>query len=1277
MTRQSGSPPAHPRRRWRRAGRYAAWAAAVVLVLLTAVYVAARVYLPNVVARQAEIEQWLGDTLRHPVRLGRLEADWDGLNPGVRMWGATVYTKDGRSPAIHVGEVRVHVAPLPLLWGQVEIARLAIVRPSLALHRDADGRIHVVGLETAAPAKPGAGLGWLLSQPRLAVRDGELRWTDAQDPAHPLSVSRVALSLRNSGERHRLTASAAFPHTLCQECSLSADVAGTPGAGPWDGEIAVRMKALDVQALPLVLRERLPGEARGRFDAELWSDWRDGMPWLVRGKVAADAVQLPVGAARRPLAVRALSADVSWSMTAQGWQLDLTHLALGLTGRVWPAGRLRLQRKGAENLLELEHLELGDLTALMEGHQSEHPLLARWSALRPAGAVNNLNIKAHGALAAPSDYAFAADVAGLSTAVHERFPSVQGLSGRISFDASGGELALDSRDFTFHLPKVFRAPLAARHAGGRVVWRKGETAWRIAGADLSIQSEDGNGAGQFTLELPFDAAQSPMLRLRVDFRDGNGAHAARYYPAHRLPPRALEWMDSAFIDGRVASGYVVYDGPIRNFPFDGKPGKFELRARVEKGVYRYLPGWTPLTDVQADVAIDNADALVTGRGRIGALRAYDVRVEVKREPGAPHRVVRVHGKVDGPVAETVRVLQAIDSKRAAWRARVPTIARADGSGALDLEVYVPLRSERRASFLAAYRFQNAMLKLDNGTGLEGASGIVRFNEATLRDGDVRGQLFGGPFALAASSNDDELRVRASGRLQLAELLRRRGKIAERVRGGVDWSLDWLDRPSGAQLQFESDLRQMRSDLPPPLDRREAGNIDRLVVTTEASGPDELLLALNAGTALNGKLLLARAGSAWRLQRGRIDYGRASAALPPQGGLVLGWRVDAVHVDQWLPLLQQSESAAPLAVLTGISAEIGRLSMLNRDWGRTYLHFVRRGAEWRSVIDGDAAAGEGSFTPGSGKNAPRARLDLTYLRLPQRRDVEAAGEPPSDPRRLPTVELRARSFEYKQRQLGELTFAAVSQPQGWHIEGLSIARPETKLAVSGHWRRSGERETSDFTLELNSEDMGATLDAWGAEGQMAKGKVRVQARLSWLGSPTHPVLAGLNGNVEIAAEKGRFLRFDPGAARLFGLFDLRSLGRYLTLDFSPAFGKGYAFDAIHGAIVIERGNATTNNLIVKGPALNLGVNGRVGLAAEDYDLMLQASPRLSDTLTLTSWGLFGPQVAAAVLALQRIFRSQIQEGTRITYVVKGPWDNPTVTKLAKTHPPEAPPPTQQP
>lgn len=81
-------------------------------------------------------------------------------------------------------------------------------------------------------------------------------------------------------------------------------------------------------------------------------------------------------------------------------------------------------------------------------------------------------------------------------------------------------------------------------------------------------------------------------------------------------------------------------------------------------------------------------------------------------------------------------------------------------------------------------------------------------------------------------------------------------------------------------------------------------------------------------------------------------------------------------------------------------------------------------------------------------------------------------------------------------------------------------------------------------------------------------------------------------------------------------------------------------------------------------MQIDVAGRIGLAAEDFDLAIELQPKLSDSVTIATWGVWGPQVAAVALAVQKIFKKQIAAGTRITYVVKGPWDNPAITKQEK-------------
>jgi uncharacterized protein (TIGR02099 family) len=1256
-------------RRLQRARRYAAVACATLLVLLTLLYVAARVYWPMVATRQVDLEALLTRTTKHSVRLGRIEPYWDGFNPGVRVWGATVYGEDGRTPSVRIAEVQGSLALLPLLWGRVEVGRLVLSRPALTLVRQDDGRIVVAGLATPAQGTTGGGFAWLLQQPRVVVQNGEVRWLDARDPGGPLLLSQVELTLRNSGERHRLTAAASFPQAMCRECSMSLDIKGNPLAGPWSGEIAVRAQGLNVSNLPLIARERLPSGMRGQFSVQLWSDWSEGQPQMVRGDAAVTGLRVPLSGERRPLTVLQLSTHVGWRAREEnGWRLDLADLKLTLARRSWSAGRLRFAKSDNEISFDVQRLELDDLTAFVANYQSEHPWLKRWVDMQPTGTLEHVDVRLRGPYSAPEAFAVKARLVNVGLTAHERVPGVRGVSGRLSLDADGGEFALDATDFALHLPNVFRAPLDARQASGQVRWEKRDTGWHIIGDDLRVRGDDGSGTGSLTLDLSRDPAVSPVLKTRIDFRDGNGANAARYFPAQRLPPRLLDWMESAFMGGRVVSGHMIYQGPTRAWPFEAGQGRFEIRATVRNGVYRYLRGWTPLTQVEADVAVDGANVRVSGQGRIGNLSARNVRVELRRAEGGDGRVVHVQGQVDGPLPETLRVLREVDSPRAAsWQPYVAAVAQSGGTGTIDLTMQVPIRREnqREPSFLVAYRFKDAALKLENGTGLDAANGSVRFSEAGLREGEVQGQLFGGPLTLAARQEQGELRVEGNGRVLLPVLLQSRPALAERVSGGIGWSLSWQDRAGGPQLQAEADLRAVRMRLPPPLFKTEAGPFEKLTLATEQSRANSFVVALAGGVALNGKIAFARTEGKWSFQKGRVEIGKGVGRLPTANGLEVAFAADTLDVDRWLPLFGSAGTAttARLPFPVALTADVKQLNLANRRWGRVFLHLVQRNEEWRAVVDGDAVAGEGMLVLAP-KAPPRIRLDLAFLRLPERVDDKVQDMDATDPRRLPTLDLHALSFEYKQRKFGELNFSAVSYAQGWRVDRMDLQRGEMSLKTRGVWRVSGERQLTDLNIEFDSDNMGATLDAFGASGQMAGGKVRVRSDLSWPGSPLRPSLAGLNGKVEVSAEKGRFLKVDPGAARLFGLLDLRSIGRYLTLDFTPAFGKGYVFDAIHGNIALEHGNAYTSNLIVKGPSLALGVNGRVGLASEDYDLVLEASPQFGSTLTLTSLGIFGPQAAAAVLALQRLFRRQIEAGTRITYLVKGPWDSPRVTKLGK-------------
>src|SRR3989344_929904 len=686
--------------------RWTLYISAAALALLTVVFIIARFLLPMITEQKPNLELYLSQRSGHPVRIDSLHAYWDGLHPGARVQGLQVFAADGVRPAIRLSEVRLSLALLPLLWGNFEINSLVVVNPSLALERLTDGRFRISD----------------------------------------------------------------FPDGMCDECSIVLDVTGNPlASSEWDGDIYLRAGHINISALPLIAREKLPDNFRGRFALQLQSDWEEGRPVSVRGYAKVSDLRLPIRGWDAPLGIRAASGDLSWKAKQEGWRLDVANPLLGLSGPPWAGGHLRIVYQPDESEFQIKHIDLGDITGFVTRLKSDltesaksapgsaGALLDAWLAVKPAGSADNFGLRLVGDWMSPADYSLEADFKDGAVFPYQKYPGVRGLSGHLSLSRDTGNFRIDSSDMTLSLPRGFRNPLKAQRISGDLDWERYADYWLLNGNNLRMTGEDGRGTGKLSLQLPHDHAVSPKLKLRVDFQDGNGAHADRYYPAAHLAPATLAWMESAVVAGEINQGYLVYDGPIRDFPFDKGTGKFELRGHVRRGIYRFLPGWEPIEQAEVDVAIDGSEVTVVGGGKIGKLDATQVVVQ-SRASGAGHHVVRVGGKVSGALDETLNVLRDVKPEpgSARWLAYLPSGLQASGAGILSLDLTIPLSDAHPTNIQGEYRFmKNALRFAGSMESSDAIEGSVRFTEAGLHEGNLRARFLGGDTVLAAAQREGQ------------------------------------------------------------------------------------------------------------------------------------------------------------------------------------------------------------------------------------------------------------------------------------------------------------------------------------------------------------------------------------------------------------------------------------------------------------------------------------------------------------------------------------------
>ena len=102
-------------------------------------------------------------------------------------------------------------------------------------------------------------------------------------------------------------------------------------------------------------------------------------------------------------------------------------------------------------------------------------------------------------------------------------------------------------------------------------------------------------------------------------------------------------------------------------------------------------------------------------------------------------------------------------------------------------------------------------------------------------------------------------------------------------------------------------------------------------------------------------------------------------------------------------------------------------------------------------------------------------------------------------------------------------------------------------------------------------------------------------MSWSGGPDADVLARMDGTLHLDLGRGQLRSVKPGAGRILGLTSIIELPRRLSLDFRDVTDEGLAFDSVTGDFELRAGNAYTQNLLLEGAAVDIGVVGRTGLA----------------------------------------------------------------------------------
>lgn len=1260
--------------RWLHLGaRALGWIAGIAVIALAVLMALAQLLVPLVARHPEWVARELSAKLERPISFASLHSGWSGSGPLFVLRDVTVgVPPGGAGTAIHIPESELQID----FGGWLPTRHLVNLRArglQLDLSRDRDGRWHVNGLGTGGGSqRPSFG--------RLSV---EL-WLDnlrlnIADEANGKHYSLIADQLRISRQGRRIRVGALLHREGAPGVLRGAGNFRDDGSS---GRLWLSGRKLDLAALFAGVDLGGYGVQGGQGDLSAWLDWKQGR--VVRNFSRFDLDGVRIAGASGGADVPALHGEAELRRSADGFELrwagdDRSALAVWLHDPGTP--RFAVQAAARD-------LQLAPLLPWLGLVPKLPPALAAWLGDgHPRGRFDNVSLAWSQASGLDR---LQATFSGLAIDPVGALPGVDGLAGTLRGDGEAVSLELPAQATTVRATHVFRQPFVMSKLGGTLALWHADGDWHLGVDALDFEGQGYGGQARGEIRL-HDAGGPPFLDIYASVTHGDVTAAKLFWPIDAMPPPTVAWLDRALVGGRIDHAEALVRGDLKDWPFHHNEGRFEARAELSGLDFRYAPDWPDATGIHAIASFIDSGMLV----QVDAGSSQGVKLDkaVALIPEFANGTLDLNVDGNGSAANLLGfVLKSpIASKQADQLAQL----KLGGNGSFDFHLSLPLGAPQ--DFLLA---GNAQLKdvdasdADWGLQLDKLAGPATFDGKGFHAGPLSGGFHGQPSTLdlsiagATGDPDTVLAARLGGTYSLADLT-----------AGYP-SLDWLNPLGRGRSAFElgfklaapasggalaqtltidSTLAGMALDVPVPLKKDAASELPlHLAMTLPLSGAD---LQVALGERARGHLRLADGD---KPLAGTLTFGAQMPGELPAQGLRVRGHAAALDVTGWVQqavaLAAGGSGAGGGPALESVDVGTDRAEWFGRPLGAMTLQATPTGDNLQVDVSGAAMAGRFSVpTTELDKRGITARL--THLHWPGNPPTpsgKAAASQPEEnpvntginPASLPPFHLWVGDLSFGDAKLGEARLETWPTAQGMHIDQLRALSPSVQVTGGGDWNGTPADSHTHMRINFAADDLGKMLAAFGYNGLVNGGKTQDQLDASWPGSPSAFSLANATGTLAIDVSDGRIPDVGPGVGRLFGLVSLAELPRRLTLDFGDVFGKGLGFDSIKGDFRLADGNANTNNLVIKGPAAQIGITGRTGLRAKDYDQYVQVVPHIGNSLPVIGAVVGGPVGAAAGLAMQGLLGHGLNKTASARYHVTGSWDKPVMTLVEKSEVPAA-------
>lgn len=871
------------------------------------------------------------------------------------------------------------------------------------------------------------------------------------------------------------------------------------------------------------------------------------------------------------------------------------------------------------------------------------------------------------------DIRFESQLQNFSAQPWDGAPGLTGLNGRLVVEESQGYFDFSATDTQLLYPGIFSTSHAFSSIEGRVDWWFDQDNLRVFSPALALNSFDIDVSLGFSFEWEF-VSDEARFALDLGVSEAKEGKVLEFLP-NDLDKDLVAWMDDALTQTKVSDGRLLLTTTID--PAGPVTDTLQISTDVRGDQLVFDDEWPSVDNFAGRFEINNQSLSANVSGQTLGNPIEDLSV---RYPNIWH-----DDALDIDVSLSSRSLLTRYLRYIEQSPLKTTVGKALSDWVLDGEAVVlgEFRFNLSDNELNKFNFevfpQKASVQLPGLPKVDQVKGEILYNdEQQLVVKSLSGRSLDGPVGLTLTTKSDEYHLKGRGMASVPSLLQWKAlpeHLNDYLSGDIEYFFNGrVGEGEAYSINVHSDLKGVISSLPYPMTKEDANQSMIFVYqgTADSQGGSH---SVDVGALNVDYEVRPKTGT----ERTVVSFGQLpkESRIPDQGTFLFA-RLSKLDFKAWIKALEGidagDDSKAPsiYADVMIQQASVGEMLFDNLSISSSSSYLGHRVA-----LRSRQVAGAIRFPREQGV----VDVDLDYLVLPKKEVDESSEHADLDldplmdlnPMDLPAANIKVSRLQQGTKELGfwRTRLEPIKDGLVLNVEESNLMGIKTTGQVI--WTYINDQHTTYVDSQLSVADIRSVFKKLGYEPSFEAETVKLNAVAYWKGSPAAFDHLKTQGFVDIKVENGQFLNVSNTASplKVFGLFNLSSLGRRLKLDFSDVYSSGLAFDEISGVMTINNEVMDIDEAIeITGPSANISLVGATNMKEETLDMQMRLSVPVSGTLPLAVVVAgVNPLIGGIMLLGQGVWGGVVDQFTGVNYQISGSWEDPVMEATSKVGPTE--------